>query len=188
LGKFPRPSAEAKAKQQKAPTKGTVLGLTLAPASAIAGAGEHGVVITEIDPSSRAAESGLQTGDVILDAGRRAVNTPRGGRQDGGGSRLTVEKGSALARSKARHGKLRSGADRLTIAAERTCRGGRRCVAARSFLVDDYPPNMVTRPPSVMLDRVVSNPEMGGTHPRHNKRSAALQHALTALGRWLHCG
>jgi len=76
LGKFPRPSAEAKAKQQKAPTKGTVLGLTLAPASAIAGAGEHGVVITEIDPSSRAAESGLQTGDVILDAGRRAVNTP----------------------------------------------------------------------------------------------------------------
>jgi serine protease Do len=76
LGKFPRPSAEAKAKEQKAPTKGTVLGLTLAPASAIAGAGEHGVVITEIDPSSRAAESGLQTGDVILDAGRRAVNTP----------------------------------------------------------------------------------------------------------------
>ncbi|MGA2842777.1 MAG: Do family serine endopeptidase [Steroidobacteraceae bacterium] len=76
LGKFPRPSTEAKAEEQKAPSETTVLGLTLAPASAIAGAGEHGVVIIEIDPSGRAAESGLQRGDVILDVGRRAVNTP----------------------------------------------------------------------------------------------------------------
>ncbi len=76
LGKFPRASTTAKAEEQKAPSGATVLGLTLAPASAIAGAGEHGVVITEIDPSGPAAESGLQTGDVILDVGRRTVSTP----------------------------------------------------------------------------------------------------------------
>jgi serine protease Do len=53
-----------------------VLGLTLAPASALVGAGSPGVVITEIDPNGHAAESGLQTGDIILDVGRRGVNTP----------------------------------------------------------------------------------------------------------------
>jgi serine protease Do len=43
------------------------------------GAGSPGVVITEIDPNGHAAESGLQTGDIILDildVGRRGVNTP----------------------------------------------------------------------------------------------------------------
>jgi serine protease Do len=34
------------------------------------------VVITEIDPNGHAAESGLQTGDIILDVSRRGVNTP----------------------------------------------------------------------------------------------------------------
>jgi PDZ domain len=33
-------------------------------------------VITQINPTSRAAESGLQTGDVIIEVGNRAVNTP----------------------------------------------------------------------------------------------------------------
>ncbi len=76
LGKLPRTSAEAKAEEQKAPSEATVLGLTLAPASALAGAGDQGVVITDISPTSRVPESGLRTGDVILDVGRRAVNTP----------------------------------------------------------------------------------------------------------------
>jgi serine protease Do len=75
VGRFPRTSAEAKAEEQKGPSEAPVLGLTLAPASALAGAGNHGVVVTEISPTSRAAESGLQTGDVILDVGRSAVNT-----------------------------------------------------------------------------------------------------------------
>jgi serine protease Do len=65
LGQFPRASSEAKAEEQKARSEPAALGLTLAPASAIAGASEHGVVIIEIDPSGRAAESGLQTADVI---------------------------------------------------------------------------------------------------------------------------
>jgi len=76
LGRFPRTSAELQAEQQKAPSEAPVLGLALAPAGAVSGAGDHGVVITEISPTSRAAESGLQTGDIILDIGRRAVNTP----------------------------------------------------------------------------------------------------------------
>jgi serine protease Do len=75
LGKLPRTSGEAKGEEQK-PRETPVLGLTLAPASGAAGAGAQGVVIAEIDPSGRAAESGLQTGDVILDVGRRSVNTP----------------------------------------------------------------------------------------------------------------
>jgi serine protease Do len=75
LGKLPRNSAEAKGEEQK-PRETSVLGLMLAPASGVAGAGAQGVVIAEIDPSGRAAESGLQTGDVILDVGRRSVNTP----------------------------------------------------------------------------------------------------------------
>jgi serine protease Do len=53
-----------------------VLGLTLAPATAVAGAGDNGVVVVDVSPSSSAAESGLHTGDVILDIGRHAVNDP----------------------------------------------------------------------------------------------------------------
>jgi serine protease Do len=75
LGKLPRTSAEARGEDVK-PREAPVLGLMLAPASALAGAGAPGVVITEIDPNGHAAESGLQTGDVILDVGRRGVNTP----------------------------------------------------------------------------------------------------------------
>ena len=33
-------------------------------------------MITEISPTGRAAESGLQTGDVIVEVGNHAVNTP----------------------------------------------------------------------------------------------------------------
>jgi serine protease Do len=52
------------------------LGLTLAPASSVEGAGSQGVVISDIDPDGVAAQKGLQIGDVILEAGGRAVNQP----------------------------------------------------------------------------------------------------------------
>ena len=41
LGEFPRTSAEAKAEKQKATGEPPVLGLTLAPASTVAGRGDH---------------------------------------------------------------------------------------------------------------------------------------------------
>jgi serine protease Do len=75
LGTLPEKS-EAKSDQQQAPSEPSSLGLTLAPASKVPGAGDRGVVITGIDPNGRAAESGLQTGDVILNVGQAAVNTP----------------------------------------------------------------------------------------------------------------
>jgi len=34
------------------------------------------VVVVEIDPDGRAAESGLRSGDIILEVGSRAVSTP----------------------------------------------------------------------------------------------------------------
>jgi serine protease Do len=42
----------------------------------VAGAGQEGVAVVEIDPSSRAAESGLQIGDIVLDVSRHPVKTP----------------------------------------------------------------------------------------------------------------
>ncbi|EJW10184.1 Serine protease precursor protein [Rhodovulum sp. PH10] len=52
------------------------LGLTLAPADNVAGAGGEGVVVTEVDPDGAAADR-VRTGDVILDVAGTAVSTPR---------------------------------------------------------------------------------------------------------------
>jgi serine protease Do len=52
------------------------LGLTLAPASSIQGAGNQGVVVAEIDPDGAAAQKGMQVGDVILEAGGHPVSKP----------------------------------------------------------------------------------------------------------------
>jgi serine protease Do len=51
------------------------LGLSLAPADAVSGVGGKGLVVTSVDPNGTAAEHGLQTGDVILDAGGKAVSS-----------------------------------------------------------------------------------------------------------------
>ncbi len=52
------------------------LGLTLAPASRVAGAGSDGVVVTAVDSSGAAAEHGFATGDVILEVAGKQVSTP----------------------------------------------------------------------------------------------------------------
>lgn len=52
------------------------LGLTLAPASSVKGAGQEGVVVADIDPDGVAAQKGLQVGDVILEAGGHPVSKP----------------------------------------------------------------------------------------------------------------
>ncbi len=52
------------------------LGLTLAPAVRVAGAGSEGVVVTGVDSSGAAAERGFATGDVILEVAGKSVSTP----------------------------------------------------------------------------------------------------------------
>lgn len=76
VGELARQPTEVRAEERKSPSEPPVLGLSIVSARAIAGAGEHGVVITSIDPAGRAAESGLQVGDVILDVGGHPVETP----------------------------------------------------------------------------------------------------------------
>jgi serine protease Do len=52
------------------------LGLTLAPAAEVEGAGEKGLAIVNVDPDGKAAELGLQRGDVIRKAGSRDLVSP----------------------------------------------------------------------------------------------------------------
>ncbi|GGF53350.1 serine peptidase [Azorhizobium oxalatiphilum] len=52
------------------------LGLQLAPAKSVQGAGSEGVVVTEVDPRGPAATRGIRSGDVILDVGGKSVSSP----------------------------------------------------------------------------------------------------------------
>jgi serine protease Do len=79
LGQLPN-TVEAKANTDKedkgSANKGTdvpKLGLTIAPANSVAGAGKDGVVVTEVDPKSAAAERGFKEGDVILEVAGKSV-------------------------------------------------------------------------------------------------------------------
>lgn len=51
------------------------LGVEVAPASEIRGAGSEGLFVTDIDPSGVAAQKGLRRGDVIVEAGGQPVNS-----------------------------------------------------------------------------------------------------------------
>jgi serine protease Do len=79
LGQLPN-TVEAKADNDNSDkggaTRGTDvprLGLTVAPANSVAGAGKEGVVVTEVDPKSAAAERGFKEGDVILEVAGKTV-------------------------------------------------------------------------------------------------------------------
>jgi serine protease Do len=80
LGQLPN-TVEAKADTDNDTDKGGAtkgvdvpkLGLTVAPANSIAGAGKDGVVVTEVDPKSAAAERGFKEGDVILEVAGKSV-------------------------------------------------------------------------------------------------------------------
>jgi serine protease Do len=79
LGKLPttiETRADASQSLGRAGDGGAVLGLKLAPAASVAGAGNEGVVVAGVDPSSPAAERGVQTGDVILGVAGKPVSTP----------------------------------------------------------------------------------------------------------------
>lgn len=51
-------------------------GMTLAPASAVAGGGSEGVVVAEVEPDGTAARQGIRSGDIILEAAGAKVTTP----------------------------------------------------------------------------------------------------------------
>jgi serine protease Do len=74
LGELPN-ERQAKADAGKEqPNAGTPrLGLALAPAGDVQGAGQKGVVVTEVDPEGPAAQRGIKTGDVILNVGGKPV-------------------------------------------------------------------------------------------------------------------
>jgi len=75
IGEMPNDrQANAGAERQPNETPGGPhLGLSLAPAGEVDGAGQKGVVVTEVDPQGAAAEHGIQIGDVILNVGGKAV-------------------------------------------------------------------------------------------------------------------
>ena len=77
LGELPN-SKEARATSQEGEggTDMGKLGLTLAPASRVAGAGTEGVAVTGVDSSGVAADHGFSTGDVILEIAGKSVSTP----------------------------------------------------------------------------------------------------------------
>ena len=78
LGELPKErlaSAEPGSEHRGSDSSVPKLGLTLAPANGVAGAGEEGVVVTDIDPTGSAADR-FKTGDVILDVGGAAVSSP----------------------------------------------------------------------------------------------------------------
>ncbi len=53
------------------------IGLSVASASSVAGAGEEGVLVTEVDPEGAAASSGIEAGDVILKIGDKDVSSAK---------------------------------------------------------------------------------------------------------------
>jgi serine protease Do len=75
------------------------LGLTVAPANSVAGAGKDGVVVTEVDPKSAAAERGFKEGDVILEVAGKNV-TSAGDVRDAITSARNDNKNSVLMRIK----------------------------------------------------------------------------------------
>jgi serine protease Do len=72
-----KPEKQANAgEQDKGSMSGTPrLGLSVAPASQVAGAGDKGIVITAVDPDGPAATRGLKSGDVILDVAGKSVSS-----------------------------------------------------------------------------------------------------------------
>ncbi|WP_298885258.1 trypsin-like peptidase domain-containing protein [uncultured Bradyrhizobium sp.] len=65
----------AKIEQEEQPDAGerSALGVTLAPARSVSGAGDAGMVILDIKPDSAAAVGGLQVGDIVLSFGKRPI-------------------------------------------------------------------------------------------------------------------
>jgi len=75
VGQMPNDEKQANAESGSEQPAGGVphLGLRVAPANEVSGAGSQGVVVTAVEPDGAAAEQGFQTGTVILDVGGKTV-------------------------------------------------------------------------------------------------------------------
>jgi serine protease Do len=85
LAKMPnQPQEQAQAEQPEnvSPRDVPHLGLSVMPAGTVDGAGNKGVVITNVDPAGPAAEHGLHSGDVILAVGGKSVSNAADLRKD----------------------------------------------------------------------------------------------------------
>jgi serine protease Do len=78
LADFPKEQQQARAggEPEQSGDNTPALGLTLAPASSVAGSSGDGVVVVNVDPDGPAAERGFKAGDVILDVGGKKVSNP----------------------------------------------------------------------------------------------------------------
>jgi serine protease Do len=79
LGQLPNVQQANAEGDGKGATNGTdvpSLGLTVAPAGKVDGAGNAGVVITKVEPKSAAAERGFKKGDMILEVAGKSVSKP----------------------------------------------------------------------------------------------------------------
>jgi serine protease Do len=105
LGQLPN-AEEAKAGvETDGSTRGTEvprLGLTVAPAGKVDGAGKEGVVVTKVEPKSAAAERGLRKGDVILEVAGKSVSSS-GDVSAALDAARTDKKGSVLMRLRSGH-------------------------------------------------------------------------------------
>jgi serine protease Do len=74
LGTMPNDQQANAGHEMQTPRHGVPhLGLSVAPAAAVDGAGGKGVVVTAVDPNGPAADVGFKPGAVILDVGGKAV-------------------------------------------------------------------------------------------------------------------
>jgi serine protease Do len=79
LATMPKQQREANSEapqRQEEPSSQAHLGMSLAPAQDVEGSGKQGVVVLGVDPNGPAAQNGMETGDIILDVGGKAVQTP----------------------------------------------------------------------------------------------------------------
>ncbi|HEV2957509.1 MAG TPA: Do family serine endopeptidase [Xanthobacteraceae bacterium] len=74
LGEMPR-DQQANANEPTPAQDEPHLGLALAPANEVTGAGAQGVAVVGVEPGSPAADHGFKTGDVILQVGGKAVSS-----------------------------------------------------------------------------------------------------------------
>jgi serine protease Do len=75
LGEMPREQQANASAPEKSAQNEPHLGLRLAPANEVSGAGAEGVAVVDVEPGSPAADHGLKTGDVILQVGGKAVSS-----------------------------------------------------------------------------------------------------------------